>query len=101
MTPDEKLTIRDVSGRLYQKGDQVDKSALDGASQLSMLMPREILEFEFLREGELTVVSNQAWRALFNTREDLGVQVSALRRVMSNHSAMYVDVRVPNMASYR
>jgi cell division septal protein FtsQ len=101
LTPEQKLTIRDVSGRVYEKGDTVDKLALDGASQLSLLMPREILEFEFQREGELTVVSNQVWRALFNTREDMTAQVNALRRVMSNHSAMYVDVRVPTMASYR
>ncbi len=99
--PEQKLTIRDVSARVYAKGDQVDKSALSGANQLSLLLPREVQEFEFQRNGEVTVVSNQAWRALFNCREDLTVQVNALRRILANHSALFIDVRVPSMTSYR
>lgn len=99
--PEQKLTIRDVSGRVYNKGDQVDRAAVTTANELSLLLPREVLEFEFQRDGEVTVVSNQAWRALFSCREDLSAQVNALRRILASHSALFIDVRVPSMASYR
>jgi hypothetical protein len=99
--PERKLTIKDISGRSYQRGDQIDKSALAAAQQLGILMPRDIQGLEFQREGELYVVSVQGWRALFNTRGDLEKQVNAVRRAVASITGItYIDVRVPEVISY-
>jgi cell division septal protein FtsQ len=99
--PERKLTIKDVSGRVYNKGDQVDKAALTGAQQLGVLLARELQGFEFQRDGELTVVSNQGWRALFNTRQNLEKQVNALRWTLNRVQGLTsLDVRVPDSIVY-
>lgn len=102
MTPERKLTIKDVSGKVYKKGDRVDASALSGARELNVLLARDIQEFEFQRDGELMVVSTQAWKALFNTRSDLEPQLAALRKTISSvPKVTYIDVRVPSLVSYK
>jgi len=99
---DKRITIRDLTGRIYEKGDKVDVYALQAAQQLSVLMQRELQSFEVPREGELVLVSSQGWRALFNARGDLNGQVAALRRVIgSGRAVAYVDVRVPSLVSYK
>ena len=98
--PERKLTVTDLSGRTYKKDDQIDRLAVLGAQQLSVLMQRELAGFEFQREGELILVSNQGWRAQFSTRGDLNKQVDALRKFQSSRSALFVDVRVPGSISY-
>jgi hypothetical protein len=75
---------------------------LTGAQQLSLLLPREIQSFEFQRDGELIVVSNQGWSALFNTRADLSQQVSTLQMTLGGvHVAGLLDVRVPGVVGLR
>jgi cell division septal protein FtsQ len=98
--PERKLTVKDVSGRVYRSGDQIDKTVLATAQQISITMPHDIQGFEFQREGELTVVSNQGWSALFNTRADLQPQMNALHSTLnSGRTAGLLDVRVPNVVS--
>ncbi len=100
--PELKLTIKDVSGKVYGKGDRIDKAALAGAQKLSVLMPRDIQSLEYQREGELTVIGVPGWRALFNTREDLEPQITALRRTLATvPGAVYLDVRAPSVVGYR
>jgi cell division septal protein FtsQ len=100
--PAKMLRIRDMSGRLYQKGDKVDERAVQAALNLALILPREIQDFEWQRANELSVISGQGWRALFDTRDDLNVQVDALRRVLSSgRNATAIDVRVPSMPAYR
>ena len=99
--PERKLTIKDVSGRVYRRGDSVDKAALAGAQRLGVLMPREIQGFEFQRDGELIVISTQGWRAQFSTRDEMEPQLNALRRTLSGVPGVtFVDVRVPSVISY-
>jgi hypothetical protein len=100
--PAKLLRIRDASGRLYQKDDKVDARAVQAALGLALLLGHDVQEFEWQRDNELTAISGQGWRALFDTRDDLSAQVDAVRRVLnSGRNATAIDVRVPSMPAYR
>ncbi len=94
---DRRIMVRDLSGRTYAKGDKVDAGALAAALQLGVSIPKYIQHFEYQREEEITVVSPQGWRALFNTHDSLEAQITALQRFLaSGRAASLIDVRVPD-----
>jgi cell division septal protein FtsQ len=100
--PDRRITIKDLTGRSYQKGDKVDVDVVRAAQQLSVLMQRDIQVFEYQRDGEIIAVGNQGWRAVFNALGNLNLQADALQRILdSGRTIAYVDVRVPSMVTYR
>ncbi len=102
VTTEHPLTIKDLTGKTYRRGDKVDQAAIKTAQQLMIIMPKEIQGFEYQREGEITVVGNAGWRAVFSTRGDLNKQIDALHRLLARIRAVnYVDVRVPDAITYR
>jgi len=102
VTTERLLAIRDLTGKTYSRGDQVDLAAIKTAQQLMLIIPKEIQGFEYQREGDLILVGNGGWRAVFSTRGDLNRQIDALHRLLARTRAVsYVDVRVPDAITYR
>lgn len=100
--PERRITILDVSGRTYKKGDKVDAAALRAATELNVTLARDVQAFEFQRENELIVVSAHGWRAQFNTFDALEPQIKALRKILASvPGVIFVDVRVPDRVTYR